>query len=92
MTGGEGEVRMHKHVCGEKNRLYRSTNKMFSSTWMDTEIVVLNEVNREAGTLYDAPYRKNLKRHDTDELIYKTETDSQRSYLWLPGRKDEGKG
>ena len=49
----------------EKNRLYKSTNKMFSSTWMDIEIVILNEVNREGGTCYDAPYMQN-QRHDTN--------------------------
>ena len=27
----------------------------------------------------------NLKRHNTNELIYKTETDSRRMNLWLPG-------
>ena len=26
---------------------------------------------------YDIPYMWNLKRNDTNELIYKTETDSQ---------------
>ena len=26
---------------------------------------------------YDIPYMQNLKRNDTNELIYKTETDSQ---------------
>ena len=32
----------------------------------------------------------NLKRHDTNELIYKTETDSQRTNLWFPaGRMGE---
>ena len=42
--------------------------------------------------LNDIPYIWNLKRNDTVELIYKTETDSQRRNLWLPGEKDEGKG
>ena len=51
-----------------KNRLYRSTNKMFPSTWMDIEIVILNEVNREAGTFCGAPYMQNLKRHDMDSV------------------------
>ena len=34
---------------------------------------------------YGIPYVRNLKRNDTNELTYKTETDSQtlRS-LWLP--------
>ena len=26
---------------------------------------------------YDIPYTQNLKRNDTNEIIYKTETDSQ---------------
>ena len=32
---------------------------------------------------------RNLKKNDTNELIYKTETDSQtyRTNLWLPGGK-----
>ena len=33
--------------------------------------------DREREILYDMPYMWNLKRSDTDELIYKTETDSQ---------------
>ena len=28
------------------------------------------------GSPYDMPYMGNLKKNDTDELIYKTETDS----------------
>ena len=35
--------------------------------------------------LYDTPYTKNLKRNDANELIYKTETDSQRMNLSLLG-------
>ena len=36
---------------------------------------------------------QNLKRNDTNELIYKTETDSQtyRMNLWLPGGRMGGK-
>ena len=36
----------------------------------------------------------NLKKNDTNELIYKIETDSrtQRRNLWLPGGKGEGEG
>ena len=36
--------------------------------------------------VYDITYMQNLK-YDTNELIYKTETDSQRIDLWLPRRK-----
>ena len=49
----------------------------FAATWMDPEMVILNEVSQtEKEKLYDIPYMWNLKRNDTNELIYKTETDS----------------
>ena len=48
-------------LCHKKNKIIP-----FVATWMDIEIVILNEVNREAGTFYGAPYMQNLKRHDTN--------------------------
>ena len=32
---------------------------------------------RDGEITYDIPFMWNLKRNDTNELIYKTETDSQ---------------
>jgi len=42
--------------------------------------------------VYDFPYMKNLKGHDPNELIYKTETDPQTHImsLWLLGRRGGG--
>ena len=34
------------------------------------ETVMLREVSQRGETLYDTPYMRNLKRHDTKELIY----------------------
>ena len=42
----------------------------FAATCIDLEIIILNE----GSLLYDITYTWNLK-YDTDELIYKTETD-----------------
>ena len=58
---------------------------------MDLEITILSEVSQ---TKTNITYVWNLiKKNDTNELIYKTESDSQisKSHLWLPkgicGRK-----
>ena len=49
----------------------------FAATWIDLEIIILSEVSQKKKRQipYDITYMWNLK-YDTDELIYKTETDS----------------
>ena len=47
----------------------------FAATWMGLEIIILREV-RQRQIPYDITYMWNLK-NDTNELIYKAETDSQ---------------
>ena len=48
----------------------------FAATWMDLEIIILSKSERERQIPYDITYMWNLK-YDTNELIYKIETDSQ---------------
>ena len=48
----------------------------FAATWMQLEIITLSKSERERQIPYDITYTWNLK-YDTDEPIYKTETDSQ---------------
>ena len=49
----------------------------FASTWMDLEIIILSEISQtERQMPHDITYMWNLK-YDTNELIYKTETDPQ---------------
>ena len=47
----------------------------FAPTWVDLETVILTEVKSQK--YHDIVYISNLKRNDTNEPIYKTETDSQ---------------
>ena len=60
----------------------------FAATWMDLVIIILSKSYRERQLSYDVSYMQNLK-HDTNEFIYKTETDSQtqKTNLRLPKGK-----
>ena len=59
----------------------------FAATWMDLERVMLSEASQTEKPR-DITCTQNLK-HDTNEFIYETETDSQtqRTNLWLPGAR-----
>ena len=46
-----------------------------------------NKSDREGELSDDIPYMWNLKRNDTNELIYKTVTDLRRMNLSFPGGK-----
>ena len=51
---------------------------LFVASWMDLEIIVLSEVSQKGKDKHHLiiTYMCNLK-HNTDELIYETEADSQ---------------
>ena len=53
---------------------------------MGLEMIILSKSDRERQISYDVTYLWNLK-YDTDQHVYETETDSeiQRTDLWLPG-------
>ena len=48
----------------------------FAATWMDLEIIILSEVSQRKTNIYII-YLWNLKKNDTNELIYKKEIDPQ---------------
>ena len=67
----------------------------FAATWMDLEMIILSKASptKTNITWYHLYVESNFK-NDTNELIYKTETDSQilKTNLWLPKGKRGGEG
>ena len=60
--------------------------------WMQLEIIILSEVSQKEKTnTYDITYMWNLKYY-TNEFIYETDSQTQRTNLWLPGGKRSGRG
>ena len=51
----------------------RNERMPFAETWMHLEIIILSEVSQAEKDKYDIAYMQNFK----NDLIYKTETDSQ---------------
>ena len=55
---------------------HKKGNNAICSNMDELETVILSEVRKEE-IPHDIPYMQNLKRNDTNELMYKTETNSQ---------------
>ena len=54
--------------------LKRNEIMPFAATWMDLEIIILSKVSHTDIILYHSSVE--FFKNDTNELIYKTETDS----------------
>ena len=55
---------------------HKNETMLSVATWMELEIITLSEISQtEKEISYDITYMWNLKKKDTNELIYKTETD-----------------
>ena len=58
---------------------------------MDLEIITLNEVISQRKIPHDITYMWNLKKkYDTNELIYKTEKDSENKLM--VSKRERGRG
>ena len=65
----------------------KSKTVPFAATLMELEIRILSEVSQRKA--YDITYVWNLK-YGTNKPIYRTETNSWRTDLWLPGGGEGG--
>ena len=65
----------------------------FAATWMDLEIIILSEVRQtEEDKYHMISLISGILKNGTNELIYRTERDSQtqKTNLWLPQGKGGG--
>ena len=67
----------------------------FAATWMDPEAIIISEVSQiKTNIFWYCLYLKSKKKH-TNELIYKTETDSQTQktnlFVITKGKREEGR-
>ena len=66
----------------------RKNEKMaFAAIGMDVEIIILKRSKLERQISHDINYMWNLKY---DTIIYKTDSQKKKTYLWLPKRNREG--
>ena len=73
-----GSQRVGHDWATELNWTEKELMNTICSNMMNLEIVILCEVSHtEKEIPFDIAYMWNLKRSDTNELIYKTETDPQ---------------
>ena len=61
----------------------------FAATWMDPETVILSEISQTKKQKYCmiSLYMWNLKRNDTNELTYKTDSQNLKHELMAAGGK-----
>ena len=71
-------VYIHTHTHTQWNTLTIKKKEIlpFAATWVDLEIAILSEVRQRQIQISYITFVWNLK-YDTNELIYKRETDSQ---------------
>ena len=65
----------------------------FAATWMDLKIILQSEISQTKTNIIQYHVYVKSKKNDTNELIYKRETDSQtqKINLHLPKGKGGGK-
>ena len=61
----------------------------FAAMWMDPEIIILSEINQMEKDKYHITYVWNLRKTDTNELIYKTERITENKLMVIKGEKGE---
>jgi len=62
----------------------------FAAIWMDMEIIILREVSQRMTNIIS--FICGIKKYDTNELVYETDSQTERTDLWWPRGRDSGGG
>ena len=63
------------HTTEYYSAIKKNEIMLFAATWMDLETIILSEVNQIKTNIKYYSYMESNLKNDTNELIYKTETD-----------------
>ena len=88
----EDVVHIYIYTMEYYSAIKRNKIVQFSETWMDLETVIQSEVSQKEKNKYCIiPLICGMQKNDTDELICKTEieTQPQRMDIWIPAGKWE---
>ena len=65
---------------------------LFAATWMQLEILIPSEVSQKEEDKYHMVSLMWTLKYSTNEPIYKTDSQTYRTDLWLPRGREEGLG
>ena len=79
---------MDKYICTYTHTTHTHTHNgilvikknevmLFAATWMDLKIILQSEISQTKTNIIQYHVYVKSKKNDTNELIYKRETDSQ---------------
>ena len=70
-----------------RSSLKKKKFTLFTAKWIDLEHITLSEVSQRKKISYDITYMSNLKKNDTNELIYETNklTDLENKFMVIKG-------
>ena len=71
------EEHMYIHTMEYHSAVRKNEIMPFAATWMDLEIITVSEVRQRKMNILWCHLHVESKKYDTNEPIYKIETDSQ---------------
>ena len=94
--GKEAVMCVYIYICVYTIEYYSAIKKNeimpFAATWMNLEIIILSEVSQTEKDKYHISLTCGILKDDTNELIYKTDSQTLKTNLWLPkGKRGEDK-